>query len=71
MSIIPGNHGMPKVVATSSDGATVEIYLHGATVISFKTPTGQELLATSSKAIFDGKSAIRGGIPIVRIYIYK
>jgi len=42
----------------------VTIYRHGATVTSWKL-RGQEMLFLSEKAIFNGKSAIRGGIPIV------
>lgn len=64
-STIPGNGGLPKVVATHSSGSLVELYLFGATLTSFKAPSGQELLFTSSKAVFDGKKAIRGGVPLV------
>jgi len=43
----------------------MQVYLWGATVTSFKTAAGQELLFVSTKAIFDGKKPIRGGIPVV------
>ena len=64
-----GINKLTTVTSTSSDGATVEIYLLGATVMSYKTPTGQEVLAKSSEAVYDwdGKVPIRGGIPIVRL----
>ncbi|CAM9366949.1 unnamed protein product [Phaeothamnion confervicola] len=39
--------------------------LAGATVTSFKSSDGTELLFVSEKAVFDGKKAIRGGIPLV------
>ncbi|CAM9604716.1 unnamed protein product [Scytosiphon promiscuus] len=46
-------------------GGSVEVQLHGATVTSFKTSTGSEVLFLSEKAIFNGAKAIRGGIPLV------
>eukprot|EP01039_Chlorochromonas_danica_P007919 gene7919-8736_t len=41
-----------------------EVYLFGATVTSW-TRRGQDLLFLSDTACFDGKKAIRGGIPLV------
>jgi len=53
-----------KVVRVIRDKATAGICLHGGHVISFK-PEGQEdLIWMSEEAIFDGKAALRGGIPI-------
>jgi glucose-6-phosphate 1-epimerase len=55
----------PSVVTLelpSGDQATVA--LHGAQVLSWKTSDGSERLYLSPNAIFDGRSAIRGGIPI-------
>lgn len=63
--VTKGTGGLPRVVVSHSSGATLEVYLWGATITSFKTSAGQELLFMSSKAIFDGVKAIRGGIPIV------
>lgn len=40
------------------------VNLFGATVTSWKN-RGEEILFCSEKAIFDGKKAIRGGIPVV------
>jgi glucose-6-phosphate 1-epimerase len=45
-------------------GDTADIYLHGAHVTSWKK-NGEEVLFTSDRAVFDGKKAIRGGIPII------
>eukprot|EP00800_Vazella_pourtalesii_P020697 TRINITY_DN7429_c1_g1_i1.p1 TRINITY_DN7429_c1_g1~~TRINITY_DN7429_c1_g1_i1.p1 ORF type:complete len:295 (+),score=60.85 TRINITY_DN7429_c1_g1_i1:37-885(+) len=42
---------------------SVSISLHGATVTSWRQK-GEEVLFLSSKAVFDNKKAIRGGIPI-------
>jgi glucose-6-phosphate 1-epimerase len=64
-STVAGNGGMPKVVISHSSGATAELYLFGATLTSFKNAKGQEMLFTSSKAVFDHKKAIRGGVPLV------
>jgi len=42
----------------------VTIHKHGATITSWVV-AGEEMLFLSSKAIFDGKTPIRGGIPLV------
>lgn len=53
-----------KIVRVIHDKATAGITLHGGHVISF-TPKGQdELIWMSGMAIFDGKAALRGGIPV-------
>ena len=53
-----------KVVRVIHEKATAGIALHGGHVVSFK-PTGQEdLIWMSDEAVFDGKAALRGGIPV-------
>ncbi|MGC9401468.1 D-hexose-6-phosphate mutarotase [Vibrio genomosp. F10] len=53
-----------KVLRVIHDKATAGIALHGGHVISFQ-PNGQEdLIWMSDNAIFDGKAALRGGIPV-------
>ncbi len=53
-----------KVVRVIHEKATAGIALHGGHVVSF-TPAGKEdLIWMSEKAIFDGKAALRGGIPV-------
>lgn len=53
-----------KVVRIIHEKATAGISLFGGHVISFK-PEGQEdLIWMSEEAVFDGKAALRGGIPI-------
>ncbi|KAL9605157.1 MAG: hypothetical protein Q9219_000091 [cf. Caloplaca sp. 3 TL-2023] len=54
-----------RVTASLPTGERVEILLHGATVISWKSANGQENLFLSSKAQLDGSKAVRGGIPLV------
>lgn len=46
-------------------GANAEVQEHGAHVTSWRTPDGQEQLYLSERAAFDGRSAIRGGVPII------
>ncbi|TRM66329.1 galactose mutarotase-like domain-containing protein [Schizophyllum amplum] len=53
-----------KVILTHPKGASAEILLYGATVISYKI-AGDERLFVSSKAALDGSKAVRGGIPVV------
>lgn len=50
---------------TSPEGASAEISLHGANLLSWKTPDGQERLFLSSLAEFGEGSAIRGGVPVI------
>ncbi|MHA2783926.1 D-hexose-6-phosphate mutarotase [Vibrio harveyi] len=53
-----------KAVRVIHEKATAGIALHGGHVVSF-TPAGKEdLIWMSEKAIFDGKAALRGGIPV-------
>ncbi|KAK4988832.1 hypothetical protein LTR50_003677 [Elasticomyces elasticus] len=54
-----------KVTAKLPTGDSVEVLLYGATVISWKSNSGQENLWLSQKAVLDGSKAVRGGIPIV------
>lgn len=53
-----------KVKATLPSGDSVEIYIYGATITSWKNK-GKEHLWVSENAKFDGSKAIRGGVPVV------
>jgi len=53
-----------KVTATLPTGESVEVYLYGATVTSWKSG-GKEHLWLSESAVMDGSKAIRGGVPVV------
>jgi len=60
-----GRNDMDTVVLSSPGGEHYcEIYTHGATVTSWKY-NGLEKIFCSTKAIFNGVKAIRGGIPLV------
>ena len=54
-----------RVVASLPAGDRIEILLHGATIISWKSGNGKENLFLSSKALLDGSKPVRGGIPLV------
>jgi glucose-6-phosphate 1-epimerase len=56
-------HGMPALRLALPDGDAVVVALHGAQVLSW-TSGGAERLYLSPKALMDGHSAIRGGVPI-------
>jgi len=45
-------------------GDRVVVAIHGAHVLSWCTADGTERLYLSPEAVFDGRSAIRGGVPI-------
>ncbi|CAI9298118.1 unnamed protein product [Lactuca saligna] len=65
VEITKGINGLDKLVLRQIHGSTVEVYLYGAHVTSWKNDHGKELLFLSSKAIFSPPTAIRGGIPII------
>ena len=46
------------------DGAAAVVSLHGAHVLSWIPADGVERLFLSERAAFDGKAAIRGGVPV-------
>jgi glucose-6-phosphate 1-epimerase len=46
-------------------GARCKIHSYGATILSYVTGDGRDVLFVSKKAVLDGTKAIRGGIPIV------
>lgn len=63
---IVGEGGSQKVVASLPSGESVEVYLFGATVTSWKSNGGKtENLWVSESADLTGKKPIRGGVPVV------
>ena len=64
VATVPGEGGLLCVRQSAPDGASVTVYLHGATLTSYRTAGGQEVLFVSSTAIYDGVKPIRGGVPI-------
>lgn len=65
VQICYGKNNQEMIVLKHSSGSVCEIYLHGATVTRFCSGKGREILWLSRGAVFDGKKAIRGGIPLV------
>lgn len=65
LPLIEGINGLPKVCIQSKDGASAEVYLHGAHVTSWIPAGGQEQLFLSPKAEFKPGAAIRGGAPVI------
>ncbi|KAJ6804062.1 putative glucose-6-phosphate 1-epimerase [Iris pallida] len=61
---VKGVNGLEKVILREGRKCSVEVYLYGGHVTSWKNNNGEELLFVSSKAIFKPPKAIRGGIPI-------
>ena len=58
-------HGNSRVTAELPTGESIEILLHGATILSWKDASGDEKLWLSDAAKLDGSGAARGGIPLV------
>ena len=55
---------VPVVVMDRGNNTTCTINLHGCTIVSWRV-NNQEQLFVSKRSVFDGKKAIRGGIPFV------
>ena len=55
--------GQPCIRLHTDQGDSALVALHGAQVLSW-TVAGRERLYLSPRAMFDGRSAIRGGIPL-------
>ncbi|KAM7525839.1 hypothetical protein LguiA_015741 [Lonicera macranthoides] len=64
VDVLKDKNGIDQVFLHNPRGASVRVSLHGGQVLSWKTERGEELLFTSSKAIFKPPAAVRGGIPI-------
>lgn len=57
-------HGQPVLKLQTPDGTVALISLFGAHVLSWTPPGGEERLYLSPDAVFDGSTAIRGGVPV-------
>ncbi|KAK9743120.1 hypothetical protein RND81_03G218900 [Saponaria officinalis] len=57
-------NGNLQVMLRNPQGASAMVSLHGGQVMSWRNEHGEELLFTSSKAIFKPPKAMKGGIPI-------
>ncbi|GAB4861642.1 hypothetical protein Ancab_036894 [Ancistrocladus abbreviatus] len=57
-------NGIQQVALKNPQGASARVSLHGGQVMSWRNEQGEELLFTSSKAIFRPPKSMRGGIPI-------
>lgn len=57
-------HGQPVLKLQTPDGAVALVSLHGAQVLSWTPAGGEDRLYLSPNAVFDGQTAIRGGVPV-------
>lgn len=54
------------ITLRAADGASADVYLHGAHVTSWRpAPDGDDRLFLSTRSAFRAGSAIRGGIPVI------
>lgn len=58
-------NGLPCLHLHGDDGAIAVVALHGAHVLSWIPADNRERLFLSDRARLDGKSAIRGGVPVI------
>ena len=56
--------GQPALALTLPAGDRAVVALHGAHLLSWVTADGIERIYLSPDALFDGRSAIRGGVPV-------
>lgn len=56
--------GLPALGLSTAGGARAVISLFGGQVLSWKPAGGEERLYLSERAVFDGSTAIRGGVPV-------
>lgn len=61
-AVVEGNG---TIQASLPSGDFVNVYLHGATISSWKASDGDDKLLLSTASALDGSAAIRGGIPVV------
>lgn len=58
-------HGLPALQLQAGDGARATVLLHGAQLVSWVPAGGAEQLYLSTRAVFDGLQAVRGGVPVI------
>lgn len=58
-------HGQPALHLRAGDGAQAWVLLHGAHLVSWRSADGAEQLYLSPRAGFDGRQAVRGGVPVI------
>lgn len=56
---------LPRIRLSHPSGARAEVHLFGAHVTSWVPAGGTEALFVSRAARFDGRTAIRGGVPVI------
>ncbi|GMN31733.1 hypothetical protein TIFTF001_003388 [Ficus carica] len=64
VEVVKDRQGIDQVLLRSSGGFSARVSLYGGQVRSWMTDRGEELLFTSSKAVFRPPKAVRGGIQI-------
>ncbi|NMG33655.1 D-hexose-6-phosphate mutarotase [Azoarcus sp. TTM-91] len=57
-------HGIPALRLATRAGARAVVSLFGGQVLSWAPAQGEERLYLSDKAVFDGQTPIRGGVPV-------
>lgn len=63
IEFVAGSGGLPKAVLHAAH-ADADVYLHGATITSYRLHGGREVLWLSDRSHFEADRPIRGGVPI-------
>lgn len=58
-------NGQPAVHLRAPSGAQATVLLHGAHVVSWIPPLGEEQLYLSPETAYGGSAAVRGGVPVI------
>lgn len=66
----PGRGGQPRLLIDAPAGYA-EIALHGAHLTDWRPRGGRDVVFTSREAVFDGETAIRGGVPVILPWFAK
>ncbi|KAL4552757.1 hypothetical protein Ndes2526B_g02667 [Nannochloris sp. 'desiccata'] len=64
VQFIEGRGGLPTVVLKHACGSSAEIALFGGCILSWKQPSGDEVLYVRPDAVFDKSKPISGGVPL-------
>ncbi|MEY8875206.1 MAG: D-hexose-6-phosphate mutarotase [Leptothrix sp. (in: b-proteobacteria)] len=57
--------GQPAVHLRAPDGAQATVLLHGGHLVSWIPAGSEEQLYLSPTAVYDGQTAVRGGVPVI------
>ncbi|KAK7196253.1 aldose 1-epimerase-like protein [Novymonas esmeraldas] len=64
-AFVADSRGRNAITVRNDDGSSVTVYEQGAHLSSWKTSDGKEHLYLSPNAIYEDRTALRGGVPLI------